>query len=104
MKLLKNDISKKSYSYITKSKNVCGGSAVISNTRIPVWSIIALYKCGMSIEEIIKEFPHIPAAKIYSAFLYYCEHKKEIEKEIKENVNDAKWKELVKKKLSKKYK
>jgi uncharacterized protein (DUF433 family) len=95
MRLLKYNISKKVYPHITTSKNICGGSAVISGTRIPVWSIIALYKSGLSIEEIIKEFPYVPPAKIYSAFLYYSENKQEIEKEIKENMDETKWKKLT---------
>jgi len=71
--------------YITRQMGVCGGRSIIEGTRIPVWSIIKWYKTGMSIEEIIREFPHITPSQIYDAFSYYYDNQKEVEKDIAEN-------------------
>ena len=45
--------------YTTRKKGVCGGRSIIEGTRIPVWSIIKWYKLGMSIEDIMREFPQL---------------------------------------------
>lgn len=75
----------KTHPYITRKKGVCGGRSIIIGTRIPVWSIIKWYKVGMSIEEILKGFPHLTPAQVYDAFSYYYDNKKEIEHDIVEN-------------------
>ena len=71
--------------YITRKQRVCGGRSIIEGTRIPVWSIIKWYKTGMSIEEIIKAFPHVTPSQVYDAFSYYYDNQQEIEKDIAEN-------------------
>ncbi len=75
----------KTHSYITRKKGICGGRSIIKGTRIPVWSIIKWYKAGMSIEEIIREFPQLSPAQIHDAFSYYYDNLEEIEKDIAEN-------------------
>lgn len=83
--------------YVTSNKSICGGAPSIDGTRIPVWSIIKWYKIGMSIEEIMNEFPQLMPAQIHDAFSYYYDHQNEIEKEIAENENELFWKEFIKK-------
>ncbi|MBI5756261.1 MAG: DUF433 domain-containing protein [Nitrospirae bacterium] len=50
--------------YTTRNKGVCGGRSIIEGTRIPVWSIIRWYKLGMSIEEIMREFPQLAPPRL----------------------------------------
>jgi uncharacterized protein (DUF433 family) len=78
----------KIHPYITRKKGVCGGRSIIEGTRIPVWSIIMWYKTGMSIEEILRGFPHLTPAQVYDAFSYYYDNQGEIEKDISENEED----------------
>lgn len=79
----------KAHPYVTKRQTVCGGRSIIDGTRIPVWSLIKWYKIGMSIEEIMREFPDLPPAQVHDAFSYYYDHQAEIERDIWENENEA---------------
>lgn len=78
----------KTHPYITRKKGVCGDRSIIVGTRIPVWSIIKWYKTGMSIEEILRGFPHLTPAQVYDAFSYYYDNQEEIEKDMTENEED----------------
>jgi hypothetical protein len=42
----------------------------------------------MSIEEILRGFPHLTPAQVYDAFSYYYDNQVEIEKDISENEED----------------
>lgn len=79
----------KIHPYISYKEGVCGGRSIIEGTRIPVWSIIKWYKTGMSIEEIIRGFPHLTPSQVYDAFSYYYDNQKEIEKDIAENEEES---------------
>jgi uncharacterized protein (DUF433 family) len=71
--------------YITSKKGVCGGRSIVRGTRIPVWSLIQWYKQGMTIEDVMREFPHLKPAQVHDAFSYYYDNRKEIEKDMAEN-------------------
>ena len=75
--------------YISKKKGVCGGRSIIEGTRVPVWSIIKWHKLGVSIEEIIREFPQLAPSQIHDAFSYYYDNQKEIEKDIADNEKES---------------
>lgn len=79
----------KTHPYISKQKGVCGGRTVIEGTRIPIWSIIKCYKVGMSVEDIIREFPQLTPSQIHDAFSYYYDNQEEVEKDIVENDNET---------------
>ena len=85
----------KRHPHISKQKGVCGGRSIIEGTRIPVWSIIKWYKVGMSIEDIIREFPQLIPSQIHDAFSYYYDNQKEIEKDIAENETEAFFRNIV---------
>jgi type III restriction enzyme len=86
---------KNNHPYVTTNKNICGGKPIIRNTRIPVWSLIQWYKTGMSIEEVIKEFPQLKPAQIHDTFSFYYDNQKEIEKQIIENEKEKYWQTLL---------
>ena len=71
--------------YIVRMEDVCGGAPVVRGTRTSVRSIIAYYKLGMSVEEILDGLPHLTAAQVYDALSYYHDHQDEIERDIQEN-------------------
>ena len=77
------------HTYISKKKGVCGSRSIIEGTRIPVWSIIKWHKLGLSIEEIIREFPQLAPSQIHDAFSYYYDNQKEIENDIADNENES---------------
>lgn len=79
----------KTLSYIHKRKGVCGGRSIIAGTRIPVWSIIKWYKLGLSVEDIIIEFPQLTPSQVHYAFSYYYDNQEETEKDIIENENET---------------
>jgi len=83
----------KLHPYISHKKGVCGERSIIEGTRIPVWSIIKWYKFGMSIENIMREFPQLTPAQIHDAFSYYYDNQEEIEKDIADNENGAYFRE-----------
>ncbi len=85
----------KIHPYVTHKKGVCGGRSIIDGTRIPVWSIIKWCKIGMSLEEIMREFPQLAPAQIHDAFSYYYDNSEEIERDIAENENEAYLREIA---------
>ncbi|MBW4506867.1 MAG: DUF433 domain-containing protein [Scytonematopsis contorta HA4267-MV1] len=70
---------------IEKTPGVCGGDACITNTRIPVWSLVNDRNLGMSDAEILKAFPSLNAADLVNAWVYADAHNIEIEQAIREN-------------------
>jgi uncharacterized protein (DUF433 family) len=76
---------KQTFPGIVKTKGVCGGSACIVRTRIPVWSIIEWQQMGCSNAKILKIYPTLQTSDILSAELYYEQNTAEIEAAILEN-------------------
>ena len=70
--------------YVERKKKVCGGRPVIRGTRFPVSSVVWNYKLGLSVEEILREFPQLTPAQVYDALSYYYDHQPEIEAEIRQ--------------------
>jgi uncharacterized protein (DUF433 family) len=83
----KNSVVYWSVDMITKTDNVCGGSACIKGTRIPVWVLVNYSRLGQTVEQIAEGYPSLRPADIESALAYYKENKAEIEREIEENEN-----------------
>jgi len=71
--------------YVTSKKGICGGRSIVRGTRIPVWSLISWYKQGMTVEDVMREFPQLKPAQVHDAFSYYYDNRKEIEKDMAEN-------------------
>ncbi len=64
---------------------VCGGSARIAGTRIPVWSLESWRRLGASDEEILRNHPSLQASDLVNAWQYVARHPREIDREIQEN-------------------
>lgn len=63
-------------------QGLTGPRAKIAGSRIRVLDIVAWHKIhGMSIAELIENFPTITEADIYAALAYYSDNKEEIEAE-----------------------
>ena len=61
---------------------VCGGSARIAGTRIPVWSLESWRRLGAEDEEILRNHPSLQASDLLNAWQYVARHQPEIDQEI----------------------
>jgi len=71
--------------HIVKVQGIGNGEPIIKNTRISVRLIAGYYKAGMTVEEILRDYPHLDPAAIYDAISYYIDHQVEIEALIESN-------------------
>lgn len=70
---------------IDSDPSVCGGSATIVRTRIPVWLLEQARRLGMSESELLHSYPSLRAEDLANAWAYVRSHREEIEREIVEN-------------------
>ena len=70
---------------IEKTKGVCGGSACIVRTRIPVWLLVEARNLGTTEAALLQSYPTLRAEDLTNAWAYYRSNKKEIDLEIEEN-------------------
>lgn len=70
---------------IEKTAGVCGGSACIVRTRIPVWLLVEARNAGASEAHLLQSFPSLRAEDLINAWAYYRANKEEIDTEIIEN-------------------
>lgn len=52
---------------IEKDPGRCGGQAVVAGTRVRVAVILGCYRHGMTVEEIVQNYPHINPADVHDA-------------------------------------
>jgi uncharacterized protein (DUF433 family) len=60
--------------YIVADTEICGGKPTFEGTRIMVWQVLEMLESGMTVQEILADFPslktiHIKAALHYAAAL-----------------------------------
>jgi uncharacterized protein (DUF433 family) len=73
------------YPGIESEPAICGGSAIIVRTRIPVWVLEQARRLGMSEAELLRSYPSLRAEDLANAWAYVRSHREEIEHEIVEN-------------------
>ena len=73
--------------YVERRPGVQGGRPVIKGSRFPVSSIVQNHRRGLSVDEILRDFPHLAPAEVYDALSYYYDHRAEIDAEIAELVS-----------------
>ena len=67
----------KFFERISSDPDICHGKPCIKGTRIPVYLIVSLVSEGMSVEEIINDYPSLTAEDIKAAIQYaakLCEY------------------------------
>jgi uncharacterized protein (DUF433 family) len=67
------------YPYICRDPGIAGGQPVIEGARIPVTTLVRAHQLGMDFDEILLQYPGLAPAQLHAAFLYYLDHKDEIE-------------------------
>jgi uncharacterized protein (DUF433 family) len=55
------------------------GIIYMSNTRIPVDTVIYAYQRGDTPERIVEGFPTLKLADVYAVIAYYLEHREELD-------------------------
>ena len=72
---------------IAKTHGVCGGTACIANTRIPVWSIVEARSLGYSEADLLTSYPTLTATDLAQAWIYAEAHPEAIATAIQ--INEA---------------
>ena len=70
---------------IVRTPDVCGGSARLIRTYIPVWGIQRLRTMRMDHAAILNYYPTLTVGDLIQAYAYADAYKEEIDKEILEN-------------------
>jgi uncharacterized protein (DUF433 family) len=75
-------MAKLDYRNIEKDPGRCGGRATVSGTRIRVCTILVCYRQGMTVEEIVQQYPHLRPADVHDALAYAYDHAEEMEADL----------------------
>jgi len=67
------------YRNIERDAARCGGQPVVAGTRIRVAVILTCYRQGMSVEEIVQQYPPLRPADVHDALAFAYDHLDEIE-------------------------
>ncbi len=70
---------------IESAPGVCGGEPCVVRTRIPVWVLEQARRLGCGEAEILRSYPTLRAEDLANAWAYVRAHKKEIDRQIREN-------------------
>ncbi len=70
---------------IERTPGVCGGSACIAGTRIPVWGLEEARRQGAGEVQLLLSYPILRAETLAHAWAYAETHRAEIEEDIREN-------------------
>ena len=89
----KRHVQRTEHPHIVKIEGVCGGEAIIEDTRIAVWHVVDFYyRVGLSVEEILLDWDALTPAQVFDALAYYHDHREEIDRLRWENSYEY-WKE-----------
>lgn len=66
---------------VEKTPGVCGGSACIMGTRIPVWTLVNYWRLGSSEEELLRNFPSLKPGDLGRALEYALVHPEEAQED-----------------------
>ena len=72
-------MSKLDFRNIEKDPTRCGGQPVVAGTRIRVATILAYYRQGLTVEEIVQQYAPLKPADVHDALAYAYDHLDEIE-------------------------
>ncbi len=64
---------------------MCGGSACVIRTRIPVWTLVSFKKLGINDLTLLSSYPTLRQQDLNNAWAYYKAKKNEIDTDIQEN-------------------
>ena len=86
--------------YICRQSDILGGEPTILGTRIPVRTLVNLWRLGTPPEEIPTQYPQLTLAQVFDALSFYLDNKEEVNSYIEKNhIPDALVHPLVRKAL-----
>lgn len=71
-------IERTEHPHIVKSEGTLGGMARVDGTRMSVLQIMGMYEGGMSVAEMIADFPYLTPAQVHDAISYGLDHPDEM--------------------------
>ncbi len=72
--------------HVVRTEGVCGGEPVVRDTRFTVRAIVTyVLRLGMTVEEVVREWPHLAPAQVYDALSFYYDYQDEIDELIRRN-------------------
>ena len=74
-----------SYPHIVRNPDILAGEPTIAGTRIAVRTLVVAVRYTPTIEELLRDYPHITREEIEEAFAFYEDHRAEIDRYIEEN-------------------
>jgi uncharacterized protein (DUF433 family) len=83
--LPKEDIPQVRHGTIESTPDVCGGSARIAGTRVPVWVLVEARDLGVSEAQLLIDYPALRAVNLVDAWNYASLYSKQIDAEIHRN-------------------
>jgi uncharacterized protein (DUF433 family) len=75
-------VTKIDFRNVEKDPSRCGGQPVVAGTRIRVATILTCYRHGMSVEEIVQQYPTLKPSDVHDALAYAYDHLAEIEADL----------------------
>ena len=75
-------MSKIDFRNIEKKSGVCGGRAVIAGTRIRASLVLGWYRAGMTVDEIVQQYPHLRPSDVHDALAYAFDHPDEMQADL----------------------
>ena len=70
-------------------EGVCGGAARVVRTRIPVWTLEAARRGGLSDAAILAAWPGLTAEDLANAWAYARSHREEMDREVAANSDES---------------
>ncbi|MEX2016789.1 MAG: DUF433 domain-containing protein [Candidatus Hydrogenedentales bacterium] len=70
------------YRNIEKDPARCGGQPTVAGTRVRVATILTCYREGMTVEEIVQQYPQLKPADVHDSLAYAYDHIQEIEADL----------------------
>jgi len=67
------------YPRIVRDASILGGEPAVAGTRVSVTALVRAHQLGMDFDEILVQYPSLTAADLHAAFLYYLDHKEDVD-------------------------
>src|SRR5579872_3922851 len=55
------------------------GVVRVGGTRVPLDTIVAAFREGLTVEEIVPQYPSLPLAEVYLVIGYFLNHQREVD-------------------------
>lgn len=60
------------------------GVVLVSGTRVPLKTVISVFRHGAIVEDIVDRYPSLNLADVYAVIAYYLHHQDEVEAYLRE--------------------